>query len=403
LTPFDRAKENAHALDSTGDRGGAGAARLSTIPRVAQSSARIRVLRNTALSDGAATDPAIGAFLRAPDAATARRELEGLVVGVARPIVHAIVRGTFRSGLSGSVHIDADDVEQTVLTNLIASLMRLRSSDPPAPIRSLPDYAAVIAYNTCHAVLRLRAPERARLRAHVRYVLTHHAELTLIETSGHRWLASLTSWAADRSPAPPDAIDSALARVGRPPGWPRLSGPALAQLLEATLREIDGPCVVELLVGGLASAFGGIDMERVPDHQPEPAIHPPSPVERLDYRERLESLWREINALPPRQRIALLLNLRDENGAGVIELLPATGVATMPEIARAIGLPEAELAQLWPTLPRDDQWIAERLGLTRRQVINLRKCARERLFRRSRAPDGSTAPSFHSVHAEGSR
>ena len=350
--------------------------------------------------DGDATDPAIGAFLRAPDAATARHELEGIVVGVARPIVHAIVRATFRSGLSGSLPIDADDVEQTVLTNLIASLMRLRSPDPPASIRSLPDYAAVVAYNTCHAVLRLRAPERARLRAHIRYVLTHHAQLALIEASGHRWLASLSTWAADRSPAPADAIDAALARVAPPPGWPRPGGLALARLLEAVLRQIDGPCFVELLVGGLAVAFGGIDVERVRNNQPEPATHPLSPVERLDYRERLGRLWHEINALPPRQRIALLLNLRDENGAGVIELLPATGVASMPEIARAVDLPETELAQLWPTLPRDDQWIAERLGLTRRQVINLRKCARERLFRRSKSPAGSTAPPSHSVHAE---
>jgi hypothetical protein len=42
------------------------------------------------------------------------------------------------------------------------------------------------------------------------------------------------------------------------------------------------------------------------------------------------------------------------------------------------------LRELWPTLPRDDQWIADRLGVTRRQVINLRKCARERLARRLR-------------------
>ncbi len=68
----------------------------------------------------------------------------------------------------------------------------------------------------------------------------------------------------------------------------------------------------------------------------------------------------------------------------MIELWPQTGIAPLAELARVLDLTEGELRELWPTLPRDDQWIAERLGVTRRQVINLRKCARERLARRLR-------------------
>jgi hypothetical protein len=36
----------------------------------------------------------------------------------------------------------------------------------------------------------------------------------------------------------------------------------------------------------------------------------------------------------------------------------------------------------------DDEWIAGELGVSRRQVINFRKCARERLARRMRKPPG---------------
>ena len=104
----------------------------------------------------------------------------------------------------------------------------------------------------------------------------------------------------------------------------------------------------------------------------------------LTHRERLERLWGEIRELPPRQRAALLLNLRDDEGRGMIELWPQTGIASLAELARALDLTEAALRELWPTLPRDDQWIAARLGVTRRQVINLRKCARGRLARRLR-------------------
>ena len=110
----------------------------------------------------------------------------------------------------------------------------------------------------------------------------------------------------------------------------------------------------------------------------------PAILDVLTHRDHLERLWGEILQLPARQRAALLLNLRDDEGRGMIELWPQTGIAQMAELARALDLTESALRELWPTLPRDDQWIAERLGITRRQVINLRKCARERLARRLR-------------------
>jgi hypothetical protein len=41
-----------------------------------------------------------------------------------------------------------------------------------------------------------------------------------------------------------------------------------------------------------------------------------------------------------------------------------------------------EFANLWNELPLEDASIASLLGVTRQQVINLRKSARERLTRR---------------------
>jgi len=55
------------------------------------------------------------------------------------------------------------------------------------------------------------------------------------------------------------------------------------------------------------------------------------------------------------------------------------------EIAEVIGLGEVRLAAMWNELPIGDSAIGELLGLTRQQVINLRKCARERLARRMKA------------------
>ncbi|HEV7509848.1 MAG TPA: sigma-70 family RNA polymerase sigma factor [Thermoanaerobaculia bacterium] len=102
----------------------------------------------------------------------------------------------------------------------------------------------------------------------------------------------------------------------------------------------------------------------------------------LRQRDQLQALWTEIRRLPPRQCTALMLNLRDEDGCGAVALFPLTGTATMREIAEVLGMPAEQFAELWNHLPMDDASIAELLGVTRQQVINLRKSARARLARR---------------------
>ena len=71
-------------------------------------------------------------------------------------------------------------------------------------------------------------------------------------------------------------------------------------------------------------------------------------------------------------------------GRGVVALLPLTGVASMRHIAEILELPAETFAALWNELPLEDVVIGEHLGVTRQQVVNLRKCARQRLARRMR-------------------
>ena len=51
--------------------------------------------------------------------------------------------------------------------------------------------------------------------------------------------------------------------------------------------------------------------------------------DRIDQRSQLEKLWVEIGELPLRQRLALLLSLRDDQGRGVLTLLPLIRVASI--------------------------------------------------------------------------
>jgi hypothetical protein len=99
-------------------------------------------------------------------------------------------------------------------------------------------------------------------------------------------------------------------------------------------------------------------------------------------RDEIERLWDEIRQLRPMQRKALLLSLRYGGTMDVVATLTLSGLATFEEIAVTLEMSPSELAAIWSSLPLDDLKIAEMMGVTRQQVINLRKSARERLARR---------------------
>ena len=102
----------------------------------------------------------------------------------------------------------------------------------------------------------------------------------------------------------------------------------------------------------------------------------------LVQRAYLQKLWTEICELPPKQRAALLLNLKDARGHGMIAMFPLTSVATVPQLAATLEIPLDRFATIWNELPWEDTSVSTHLGITRQQVVNLRKCARERLARR---------------------
>jgi hypothetical protein len=162
-------------------------------------------------------------------------------------------------------------------------------------------------------------------------------------------------------------------------------GPTVApvQLLRSILERIGGPVELDDLVGITAEIWGIQDAKPVTESQAK-AIESPvrHPGAEMEQRQWLARLWSEIAQLPFGQRHALLLNLRGGGGLPALALVPLTGIASMPEIARVLEVTPEELAEIWNHLPLDDLSIADRLKVTRQQVINYRKSARERLMRR---------------------
>jgi hypothetical protein len=150
----------------------------------------------------------------------------------------------------------------------------------------------------------------------------------------------------------------------------------------AMLQRAGRPLLLDTLVGIVAELW---EVTEARFEQPDDRLSERAPSHAAQYetRQLLHACWSEILLLPPKQRAALLLNLRDPDGVNLIALLVLVRVAAFEEIAGAVGASTDELTSIWESLPLDDLAIAARLQMTRQQVINLRRTARQRLARRT--------------------
>jgi len=352
--------------------------------------------------NGPRVDPALVPYLRATgeDAEEClARLLEGETDRTIRAIVARTLCGAARGGRTQT--LETDDVRADVVVHLLERLRRLKTQTDAAAIENFRAYVASIAYRTCYTHLRRLYPQRARLKNRLRYALTYDPDLTLEPDSLGMWRCGLTAWVgqsalprADSATGRPE--ESAIQRFRREPAaFARdvLPDPAarefgITDAVKTLLARVGEPVDLDLLVDGIGGMLG-ID-NRTPlwtstldgDAAAQVADPAGSVAQTLAYRQYLARLWGEVCELPVNQRLAILLNLRDNDGGAALPLLPVIGIASIRQIAAALEMPALDLAALWPELPLDDARIAARLNLTRQQVINLRKSGRERLGRR---------------------
>lgn len=333
----------------------------------------------TSRPGGPEPDPLLAPYLAAPTLESQADALERLLGVETERVLRDAVRRAL--GASPRFAAEAEDVASEVRVRIVQKLGELRRGDAE-PIENFHGYVVRAAQHAAYALMRRRFPERTRLKNRVRYVAGHHPGIRLRTDANGEWLCESSRLRA--APAP----GAARAFADDPAGFVGGAGldrhGALPALTEGIVSRLDAPIALDVLADAIAVLQGIVD--RVPaagDALVEQlADHTPAFDQTLAHRQTLERTWREIVELPPRQRAALLLNLRDPESGAVLTLLPATGLVTMEELARSLELSAAALQELWPRLPLDDLAIAERMGLTRQQVINLRKSARARLARR---------------------
>jgi DNA-directed RNA polymerase specialized sigma24 family protein len=326
------------------------------------------------------SDPSLLPFL---DASEAPEEAAALARLNAEEIEPTIRRGLgYKLGFSRP---ELEELYNDIQLRLLKRLRALKQDPAENQIVNLRGYVATVTRNTCDEYLRQRYPLRRSLRDKVRRYLLSHSEFALREDNEHNWLAGFSASHGHKLNLERGELQERLKTEWRSVDVQRLD---LHELLTTIFRVARGPIDLDALTELIAELLGVED--RPPEsldavtnaaleEQPGADINPATIVER---RQSLQFLWREIGQLPRRQRVALLLNLRNPNGINVITLLPATGVATFEQIAQTLEIPADEFEQLWAKLPVDDLYLADYLGATRQQVINLRKTARERLLKR---------------------
>ena len=307
-------------------------------------------------------DPLLSKIVGAPSTPDSERSLERLLMDHALPVIDSVVRRRCRSWNDfASV---GDDVRGEVIVHLLRRLRTLNKNDA-TPINRFDSYVAGVTFRVIDDLMRRRFPRRAQLKNRLRYLLRHDRRFSWA-SSGEETICALTDVAVSKEPQRHSFEVETLAQH-------------VIRLLEAQSH-----CELDDLVTALAEAVGITDQTSMTDDQNVASVAAPSdsPLVRSETIDSLRLLWTEIADLPSKQRVALLLSLRDEAGESPLNLLPLLGIASTAEIAAMVGVTAAEFNDVGNRLPIQDADIAGILLLTQQQVINLRKAARERLRRR---------------------
>jgi hypothetical protein len=337
-------------------------------------------------------------FLLSGDEKEAERALNRLLMAQIEPAVKKVLQRKFRATLRPDdfnyENQEALEVFSEVRLLLVAELGKLRANNGRGKcIQNLSAYAASVAVNAFRQYLRTKYPMREQLKNKLRYLLTHHPKFSLWKNEIDDWVCGFRDWKCLKSPAgaesAPDAskiingLEKAVAEKNL-----RESGRVI-ELAETIFSFAGVPLPFYELLRAVAE-IQGINERKEISHDSEFAKNSLSEnfgataemtLDAIERRERLQNIWSEIRALPLRHRLALLLNLKDRQGDGLIKLFPILRVASIREIAASLEFEPAAFAAIWIEQPWDDLKIAGYMKQTRQQVINLRHSARARIAR----------------------
>ena len=313
-----------------------------------------------------------------------------VITDYAEPVITGVIRSKIRFNSNrADRQTESDDIHQEAVAQLLVELRELRRQPESHPISDLRGLAAVITHRACSRWMRRQFPERHALKNRLYYLFTRQRGLALWQSENRKLMAGFSAWQVGSRPAPAERLNELshdeemrsrirLLRSGQRQG-------EASEILASILNFLGGPVELDDLAGTLASVLivhHSTAIESLEESVETSVATKRDAAWQVEKRIFLGRLWDELVLLPVHQRKALLLSLKGAEGTGCIALFPATGTASLRQLAKALEMEPEELATLWNDLPLDDTKLACMLKLTRQQVVNLRKSGRERLRRR---------------------
>ena len=343
-------------------------------------------------------DPLLLPFLESRDEREEASLLVRLITEQADPVIRRILGYKLQcyaaQNKTGLQTPDVEELYSDIHLYLLKRLRQLKEEPSDKPVSNLRGYIATIARHSCDEYLRRKYPRRRQLKDKVRYCLTNNPEFALWEAADLGLTGGLAGWKQKSAAhftylnAQPKGDGEELYAKLRPID---ANGLPLPHLLRVIFEASGGPLELDYLTGLIARLWNIEDRpaesfdayDNLPAGGLGDAVTSADTI--IEYHQILQQLWIEICQLSRPQRVALLLNLRNPQGINIITLFPATRVATFEQLAAALDIPAKSFEELWAALPMDDLRIAQYLGITRQQVVNLRRSARDRLARRIKA------------------
>ncbi len=315
--------------------------------------------------------------------------LDNLIKEHAEPLIHKIIHAKLKLPQTKSIkktgHDDANDLCQDSIIKLIAHLKQLKTDPSRHPISAFDDFVAKITFNVYNSYIRSKYPHRHKLKRQIEHLLKSRKEFDLWKESSER-LAGFAHWRDSNWPkANQETIQTQSFVLAQLDDF-LINQIPLATLLTKFFDWSNQPVAFDELVNIIAEVCGIKDIQQNDwpvDHQPSAKQHSGDGILKLEYREHLRLVWKEILALPIRQRCALLLNWKNSASDSFLSTLIIDGIASAQNIAEALEMDLPHLEQIWDQLPLKDAAIGKMLGgLPAQAIANLRKSARERLTRR---------------------
>jgi hypothetical protein len=343
-------------------------------------------------------DPRLGGLLAAKNRASAERRLEEILEGLVDPVVEGVIREETDSPLPSSVDDVGDEADifedlSAIARGRIGNRLfraweqRSITGGNPEPIANLAAYCVAAARNICVDYLRHERPGRHSLDNSLRVVLENAADLDIWRFVGPErhveWRCGRPEW--HDSGAAPAALDPAGALAARL--RVDIDGLARPAALRRIFDTVGRPVRFHDLVGFLADYWDVERPYRLAESQSLPfrlgkAYQDFQPEGVVGVMGTLQTIWREVSRLAPRQAATVLLRMPAWRETNTLALIADYDIASWDEIADVLGLPPEDLAGLAPGLPLDDDAIASLIGSSAEGVARIRQDARRRLQRR---------------------